>query len=90
MELKNAMQEYAVNPDQESQIVFERESWDEFFTNHIWKQQFYQFAITTGLLKPGDFILEGEARNPVAESDAIMDFRGVNRGRSPLLIYEQP
>jgi len=81
--MKAELEKHCVNRDLDSQLVFERDSWDEFFEHHVVKEVFYRFVNRAKNPVPihGH---EGVARNPVASATAIMDFRGVKGTQSPL------
>jgi len=42
--MKAELEKHCVNRDLDSQLVFERDSWDEFFENHVVKEVFYRFV----------------------------------------------
>jgi len=85
--MENELEKNCVNYDTESQLVFERETWDDFFKNHVIKETFYRMGLKKPI--PNLMVMRAKPEIPSLKATAIMDFKGVIRGRSPLMKYDQ-
>ena len=59
--MEKELENECVNRDTESQLVFERDSWDEFFKNHVIKETFYRMGLKTH----SNFMIRG-AKRPIS------------------------